>query len=138
MKDINRISPPADALGLLPSKSLSVSLFGIAIGIGVVIAIGIAIVPVAFYFFRYRFRFPPIPTQNPKNKTSDLPSQESDEYWEFLVGYWIFDCSFQVETCLFQKPLFTQAGDNLEIRVTAQEDRVQGSGFRRIAGLFGA
>ena len=44
----------------------------------------------------------------------------------------------QVETCLSQKPLFTQAGDNLEIRVTAQEDRVQGSGFRRIAGLFGA
>ena len=51
-----RISPHADALGLLPSKSLSVSLFGIAIGIGVVIAIGIAIVPVAFFFFRSRFR----------------------------------------------------------------------------------
>ena len=49
MKDINRISPPADALGLLPSKSLSVSLFGIAIGIGVVVAFGIAIVPDAFF-----------------------------------------------------------------------------------------
>ena len=26
------------------------------------------------------------------NRDSDLPSQESDEYWEFLVGYWIFAC----------------------------------------------
>ena len=26
---------------------------------------------------------------NSKPKTSDLPSQESDEYWEFLFGYWM-------------------------------------------------
>ena len=35
------------------------------------------------------------PSPNSKPKTSDLPCQESDEYWEFLVGYWIFDCSFK-------------------------------------------
>ena len=31
----------------------------------------------------------------PKNKAGEHPiSRESDEHWEFLVGYWIFDCSF--------------------------------------------
>ncbi len=65
------------------------------------------------YRYRDRYRFPPLPTQDSKLLTffllsipisiaisisMPLPiSKESDEGWEFLVGYWIFDCSFQVE-----------------------------------------